>query len=210
MSGLVDTAIIVRGISVDVEEVKNCFKDYSNHIIFSTWVGEEGKYNQEDKVVYSPKLIQDGPRSFIFQRTTVLAGLDYAQKLNYKYAIVVRFDTLFNPADKIIELFDFEKLNFLCWHKYGPGYIVDYISAGKIEYIKTMWSVFENYPSQTAEHITTSQYFQNLVDKVEIKFILNQMDTSRDIFWKKYNIMLSVYKNYPEYSAFGGIKLINK
>jgi hypothetical protein len=197
-----DFAIIVRGISHEVHEIKNCFKEYSQHIIFSTWRGSECNFDSNDKVVFSEKPIIDGPSaSYILQRTTARAGLELAEKLNYKNAILIRFDTLFNPANKVIELFDFNKLNFLCWHNHAGGYLVDYIMAGKIEHLKTLWSTFGTYPSKIPEIMITSKYMHELSDKVEVKFILNELNSEREIFWKKYNKMLSRYNLSREFTS---------
>ena len=197
-----DVAIIVRGISHEVHEVKRSFKEYSQHIIFSTWRGSEFNFDSNDKVVVSEQPVIDGPSaSYILQRTTARAGLELAEKLNYKNAILIRFDTLFNPANKVIELFDFNKINFLCWHNHAGGYLVDYIMAGKIEYLKTLWSTFGTYPSSVPEIIITSKYMHELSDKVEVKFILNDLNSEREIFWKKYNIALSTYNNQPVFKS---------
>lgn len=200
MNTLENTAIIIRGITYDVSEIRECFKDYSDNIIFSTWNGNERKFKPEDKVVYSEQPVIDGPPSFILQRTTSLAGLEFASKLNYQNAILVRFDTIFKPANKVIELFNFNKLNFLCWHNHGIGYFVDYVMAGKIEHLKTLWSTFGTYPSDVSEHIITSNYAYKIQENVEVKFILNHLNDECDIFWKKYNLMLSKYQYHPPYN----------
>lgn len=200
MNTLENTAIIIRGITYNVSEIRECFKDYSNNIIFSTWKGNENKFKSEEKVVYSEQPVIDGPSSFILQRTTSLAGLEFASSLNYQNAILIRFDTIFRPADKIIELFNFDKLNFLCWHQHGIGYLVDYIMAGKIEHLKTLWATFGAYQSDVSEHIITSNYIHKLSNNVEAKFILRDLNDTRDIFWKKYNLMLSKYQHHPPYN----------
>lgn len=208
MNTLENTAIIIRGVTYDVNQIKECFKDYSNNIIFSTWKGNESKFKLEDKVVYSEQPVIDGPSSFILQRTTSLAGLEFASKLNYQNVILVRFDTFFKPANKVIELFNFNKLNFLCWHNHGIGYFVDYIMAGKIDHIKTLWSTFGVYPSDVSEHIITSNYAHKIPENVAVKFILNDLNDECDIFWKKYNLMLSKYQYHPPYNTMpNGIAL---
>ncbi len=195
-------AIVVRGISHEVHEIKRCFEEYSQHIIFSTWRGSEFNFDSSDKVVFSEQPVIDGPSaSYIRQRTTARAGLELAEKLNYKNAILIRFDTTFSPANKVIELFDFNKLNFLCWHNNAGGYLVDYIMAGKIEHLKTLWSTFGTYPSKIPEIMITSKYIHELSDKVEIKFVLNELNGEREIFWKKHNIALSTYNLYSGFNS---------
>lgn len=208
-----DTAIIVRGLSNDVESVRQCYKNYAKNIIFSTWEGSQSQYRDDENVVYSNQPIIDGPKNFIVQRTTTLAGLDYAKKNNYKNAIVIRFDTLFEPAEEIINLFDFNKLNFLCWHQHPghpPGYIVDYIVAGPIDYVREIWNVHGHYCSPAPEVILTSKYMHFLSDKIEVKFILKDLNNTRDIYWKKYNVKLKNYKDSPEYTSMDGIEFSDR
>jgi hypothetical protein len=193
-------AIVVRGISGDVQGMKSCLSAYSKKIIFSCWEGEESKYSTEDTVVYNDKkTIPDGPYSFIVQKTAILSGLKKAKDLGYENVILIRSDLFFSLSENIIPLFDFERLNFLCWHTNSGGYFVDYLMAGKIDHLNILWDANAPWKSATCEKIITNQYVTNLIDNVKINFILGHLDRDRDIFWSRFGIWLSSYKQYPEY-----------
>jgi len=193
-------AILVRGRSGDVQKMKSCFSAYSKRIIFSCWQGEESKYTPDDIVVYNDsKTVPDGPYSFLVQKTVILSGLKKAKELGYENVILVRSDLFFSPAENIIPLFDFDRLNFLCWHTNSGGYFVDYLMAGKIDHLSILWDAAPPLKSVICEKIITNQYVTNLIDNVKINFILGQLNQDRDIFWSRFNIWLSSYQQHPEY-----------
>lgn len=196
-----DTVIVVQGLSSYNTHIKTAWENHD--IIFSTWKGEENKYTSSDVVIFNDYPSNPGPANFWLQQTTTINGLKKAKELGYKNALKIRSDIVPNNPDKLLSCFNEQQINFLCWHAHQvypkcPGYLVDYFMYGTVDNLITLWDIkttFCNVP----EILLTWQYIENLKDKVTVNYILNNLDSSNDLFWIKNNIHLSSYQKHIGY-----------
>lgn len=196
-----DLAILVTGISTNVKEIKESFSNYN--VIFSTWDGEQNKYNKEDIVIYNDIYTGNNPTSFTFQKICTLNGLFHCKELGYNKILKIRSDLVPTNTDLFIDVLDFNKINLICCHvgdvASGP-YFIDYMMASTVEHLINLWTIEDMVSGDFPEKILTRQ-FNKLQNNPPIKYILNELDQNNDLFWIKNNIYISQYKenNYFKY-----------
>lgn len=200
-----DFVIIVQGATTDLRIMKQALKDYK--VIYSTWVGEEAKYDSKDVVVFTEKPQYVGPANMNLQKVSTLAGLEKAKELGYKRALKLRSDLIPTNIDLFSKLLDNQDLNFLCWHYHEvypncPGYLVDYLMSGKIEDLITLWSIENMDWCSVPEIHITHQYISKLMSNVNITYFLNELNSDNDLYWIKRGIMLSSYQANHIYDKY--------
>lgn len=191
--------ILIQGPSNHVNEIKSSFKDHD--LIFSTWCGEESKYEESDIVIFNDHPPYPGHANFWHQKISTLNGLLKCKELGYTHVLKIRSDIISTKND-IFELFDDNKLNFLCWHYHEvypncKGYLVDYFMYGCVDKMIKMWDIKEMF-CKVPEVVLTESFIQNLNEIPN--FILYDMKNDYELYWIKNNIYLSSYVNvlYPD------------
>jgi len=187
-------AIVVQGQSLYVKEVKNAWKDYKNDLIFSTWIGDENKYNENDIVLFNEVPTHSGPYNFNYQKTSTYNGLLKAKELGYTHALKIRSDYLPTNAKEFLKLLNPNKLNFLLWHYTSflwldyptlNGYIDDHFSFGPIDYMIDMWNIKDVF-CQSPEIMITWSYISKLKDKIDVNYLLLNLNEKNDLFYIKF------------------------
>ena len=211
-------AIIVQGASNYVTEVKNAWKDFKNDLIFSTWKGEESKYNIDDNVIYNDSPIYSGPYNFNYQKKSTYEGLLKAKELGYTHALKIRSDYLPTNAKKFIKLLELDKLNFLMWayttylwlqYPTFNGYLDDHFSFGPINQMIELWDIPINF-CFSPETILTWNYISKLSDTIDLNYILPKLNADNDLYYIKFNNITShlfghnsINKNFSENELYG-------
>ena len=187
------TAIVIQGPSTYVNELKEAWDGYD--IIWSTWRGEENKYEPTDKVVFSQKPSNTGIQNLAMQHKTTIEGLKKAKELGYERVLKWRSDMKPTNPKKLFETFKMESLNFLAWHIIRGGYFVDYFVEGPIDMVYNAWDISE-FNGDYSEQITT----KNILGKLDnFNFIGNLINEDNEIIWVKKNVNLSIYKDIEEF-----------
>ena len=181
--------IIIQGPSSHVNEQKKSWIGYD--VIWSTWVGEESKYEVNDLTIFNSLPSEPGVQNIALQQKTTLEGIKKAKELGYERVLKWRSDLIPNNPKKLLELFDDDSLNFLAWHD-DAKYFVDYIIEGKINEVYDCWDIPTLY-AHCSEKITTD----NILNRgfKNFNFICDGLDSENEIYWSKYNVFLSTYKN---------------
>lgn len=186
--------IIIQGPSNNVDEQRKCWDGFN--IIWSTWIGEESKYNENDIVLFNNSNIERGVQNIALQKESTLNGIAKAKELGYKRVLKWRSDLLPSNTKKLVDSFKKECVNFLTWHKDGK-YFVDYFMEGDINDIYNIWNVPTIY-GPYSEKITTDNIFSLGLDN--FNFIGDELSSDNEIYWVKYNTNLSTYKNHDCYT----------
>lgn len=181
-------AIVIQGPSNYVEVLKAAWNGYD--IIWSTWIGEEGKYSPEDIVIFNEKPNDTGIQNITLQYKTTIEGIRKAKELGYDRVLKWRSDMIPNNPKALIETFDGNSLNFLAWHI--GGYFVDYFVEGKADEVYAAWDI-DRFYADFSERITTDNILSKGLNN--INFISNYLTTDNEIYWIKKNVRLSHYKN---------------
>ena len=67
--------LIIQGPSVNVNILKDKYKNMNIQIIFSTWEGEESKYNENDIVIFNKMPKEKGIQNVMLQQLSTYNGL---------------------------------------------------------------------------------------------------------------------------------------
>jgi hypothetical protein len=198
-----DVAIVIQGASSHVDLLKEKYKNFN--IIFSTWVGNEHLYKNDDVVLYNEIPVNKGPANFNLQKVSTLNGIKKAIELKYKYILKIRSDMFLTNTNNFFNILDFEKLNFLCWHHHEvyrncKGYLVDYFMFGKSEDMYSLWDIDDFSWCVVPEIFITNKYIKDLKDK-PINFLLERLNNENDVCWIKNNLFLSSYSNIPSFNS---------
>jgi hypothetical protein len=194
-----DLVIIIQGPSTNVIEQKRSWAGFN--IIWSTWIGEETKYEKNDIVLFNKLPSERGIQNIALQRDSTLNGINKAKELGYKRVLKWRSDLLPSNAQELVKTFKTDCLNFLTWHNVGK-YFVDYFIEGEIEDVYKIWDISTIY-GPYSEKITTDNIFSLGFNR--FNFVGDELSENNEIFWTKYKIKLSTYKNENCYS----MKVIN-
>ncbi len=186
-----DLCIVIQGPSENVDQIKKSWPS-NQKIIFSTWIGYENKYTNDDDVIFNKKPLNPGVKNLFYQKLTTINGLKKAQKDGYTNAIKIRSDMICKYPSKFIELFTHE-MNFFYWHNYNGGYIVDYFMGGKIEKMIELWSINEGKNYDFPEQAITDNFKEKQMFKGEYQFFGKQINIKNDVYWIKNNKNLSSY-----------------
>jgi len=185
--------LIIQGPSDHVNILKEKYKNTNIQIIFSTWIGEESKYNENDIVIFNKMPIERGIQNVMLQQLSTYNGLLKAKELGFKNAIKIREDTYFTDLSLFLKNdIDYNKLNFLYFLDYhrtiGPDkisnyykYFCDYIQISSVDNLLKMWD-FKYEKCSYSEQLTTKHIF-NTFKKEEISFIGNYVTKQCDIYW---------------------------
>lgn len=185
-------AIIIQGPSTHVEELKKAWNGYD--LIWSTWVGESGPYQENDTVVYSPKPQEIGFGNINLQKISTYNGLLKAKELGYDRVFKWRSDMIPTNPEALINLLS-DDINVLFYHHVMPdrsNYFVDYVMESAIDVMINIWSFTDLYPTH-AEAIITEH-----INKQGTKVSLfgGKLNNDNDILWLKKNISIKDYKKY--------------
>ena len=199
--------LIIQGPSHYVDIIKQKYKDNNIQIIFSTWIGEESKYDENDIVVFNKMPQERGVQNVMLQQLSTYNGLLKAKELGFENAIKIREDTYFTHLSLFLKNnIDYNKLNFLYFLDYhrinGPDknsnhykYFCDYIQISSVDNLLKMWD-FKYEKVSYAEQLITKQVF-NTFNKEEISFIGNYLTKDCDIYLISRRLSLSTLnRNY--------------
>lgn len=189
--------LIIQGPSNNVNTIKNIYKNIAIPIIFSTWEGEESKYDKKDNVVFNSMPRERGIQNVMLQQYSTYKGLLKAKELGYEYAIKIRSDFYFTNLKKFLKNnINFTKINFLYYFDYvrvdnkiNYKYVCDYIQLGSVNNLLKLWN-FEYQNCKYAEQLITNHVLKTF-SKNNIEFISNFITQDCDIFWIKNNLYLS-------------------
>lgn len=184
-----ELAIVIQGPSDYVEELKKSWDGYN--LIWSTWKGEESKYVDDDIVIFNDIPIECGVQNIALQKVTTLNGIKKAKELGYERVLKWRSDLIPSNAKELIRTFKKDCLNFLTWHNDGK-YFIDYFHEGPIDDVYKIWDV-PTIHAPYSEKLTTDNVFFLGFDN--FNFIGDKLSKENEIYWKKYKINLSTYKD---------------
>ena len=189
-----DFCVIVQGPSDYVKELKNAWTGYD--LIWSTWQGEESKYDTNDVVLFNSIPHDRGVQNIALQKISTLNGIMKAKEIGYNRVLKWRSDLLPSNANRLVSTFKKECVNFLTWHNDGK-YFIDYFVEGEIDVIFNIWNV-STIHDEYSEKITTERILS--LNYKNINFMGGELNNHNEIFWLKRNINLSTYKDAPCYS----------
>lgn len=98
-------------------------------------------------------------------------------------------------ATEFIKILEPNKINFLLWHYTSflwidypslNGYFTDHFSFGPIDYMIEMWNI-ENIFCHSPEIMVTWNYISKLKDKIDINYILMNLNMNNNLFYIKPN-----------------------
>lgn len=192
-----DFVIVVQGPTSYLPVMKTIFKKYN--VIYSTWTGEEHKYDYNDIAVFSKIPSYKGPANMNLQKISTLAGLEKGKELGYERALKLRSDLMPTNIEALMKMLDNQDLNFLCWHYHEvypscPGYLVDYLMSGRIDDLFILWNIDDMEKCLVPEINLTNQYINKLMSTVNISYFLDSLSPNNDLYWIKHELMLSSYK----------------
>ena len=200
--------LIIQGASDYVNILKEKYKNCDIPIIFSTWEGDESKYDKNDIVVFNKMPIERGIQNVMLQQLSAYNGLLKAKELGFKNAIKIRSDAYFTDLSLFLKNdIDYNKLNFLYFLDYhrtnGPDknnneykYFCDYIQISSVDNLLKMWN-FKYDICSYSEQLTTKHIF-NTFKSDDIAFIGNYLTKNCDIYWISRKLYLSniINNNY--------------
>lgn len=193
--------LIIQGPSNNVAIIKEKYKNINIQLIFSTWEGEENKYNENDIVIFNKIPIEKGIQNVMLQQLSTYNGLLKAKELGFKNAIKIRSDAYFTDLSSFLKNnIDYNKLNFLYFLDYyrndGPDkssnyykYFCDYIQISSVDNLLKMWN-FKYEDCSYSEQLITKHVFHSF-KKEEIFFIGNFLTKDCDIYWISKNVYFS-------------------
>ena len=200
--------LIIQGPSVNVNILKEKYKNMDIQIIFSTWEGEESKYNENDIVVFNKMPQERGVQNVMLQQLSTYNGILKAKEMGFKNAIKIRSDAYFTDLSRFLKNdIDYNKLNFLFfldYHRIGPykiskhyKYLYDFIQISSVDNLLKMWD-FEYDICSYSEQLTTKHVF-NTFKSDDIAFIGNYLTNDCDIYWISRKLYLSTLNNDKHY-----------
>jgi hypothetical protein len=202
--------LIIQGPSDHVNSIKEKYKDSNIQIIFSTWEGEESKYDENDIVIFNKMLQERGIQNVMLQQLSTYNGLLKAKELGFENAIKIREDTYFTDLSLFLKNeIDYNKLNFLYFLDYhrtdGPDksnnnykYFCDYIQISNVDNLLKMWD-FKYEKCSYSEQLTTKHIFHTF-KKEEIAFIGNYVTNDCDIYLISRKLYLSTLNSDKSYT----------
>lgn len=199
--------LIIQGASDYVTILKEKYKNMDIQIIFSTWEGEESKYNENDIVIFNKMPIERGIQNVMLQQLSTYNGLLKAKEMGFENAIKIRSDAYFTDLSYFLtNEIDYNKLNFLFFLDYHRingrdknsnhyKYFCDYIQISSVDNLLKMWN-FKYDKCSYSEQLTTKHIFNNF-KRDDIAFIGNYLTKDCDIYWISRKICLSTAdRNY--------------
>lgn len=166
-------------------------------IIFSTWMGDEQYYNNDDIVIYNEIPKNAGVSNLNLQKITTWNGLALAKKMGWDSALKWRSDMYPNNADFVWDMFSDGVLNFLCWCTTNGGFVTDYFVYGKCDDIISIYNIDRFDVGFPEQHITYKLKELGL-DKTAA-CMGDKLGEFGDIYWHKNELWLSTYKGIDVY-----------
>lgn len=162
--------------------------DENVHVVFSTWKGEEKKYNQTDDVIFSKMPREKGVSNLYLQLKSTLKGLLYLQSKYGRdiFVLKIRSDfTISNPSE-FFNAFSKQKndINFLFVIRHsgtGAPYLCDFIMGGNIEKMILLFSIPSNsypYPEEAFNKWTMWNF-----DIKNINVIGHKLNPNNHLLW---------------------------
>ena len=188
--------IIIQGPSSNVDELRNAWGGYN--LIWSTWEGEESKYNNSDVVIFNKTPNETGVGNIKLQQLTTNKGVEKAKELGYKRVFKWRSDMIPTNPKKLLELLT-DGVNILFLHNQlpdRPSSYVDYIMESDVDTMASIWDFNESFSTHSEAIITSNINRKNITN---ISLFGGCLDDDNDIVWLKRNIHL---KNYKQYKTF--------
>lgn len=204
-----ELCLIIQGPSINVDIIKEKYKDNNISIIFSTWEAEERKYDKNDIVVFNKMPQERGVQNVMMQQLSTYNGLVKAKELGFKNAIKIRSDAYFTDLSHFLKNdIDYNKLNFLYFLDYhrinGPDkssnyykYFYDFAQFSSVGNLLKMWD-FKYEKCSYSEQLTTKHIF-NTFKNDDIAFIGNYLTKDSDIYWISRKLYLSTFNNHQNY-----------
>lgn len=197
-------SIVVQGPSYYVDRIKNNLKDFKNDIIFSTWKGEEEKYENEDIVIFNDIPHLKGITNFNCQKISTLNGLKKSKELGYTHSLKLRSDYIITNPKEFFGILEYDKLNFNLWcmtESYPTlnGYFGDQTIFGPIDSMIELWNIEDNFCGGS-EITLTWNYIKKLKNKIDINYFLKDLNEKNDIYNIKINQFDSIFKNNNLYN----------
>jgi hypothetical protein len=199
--------IVIQGPSNNVTLLKQNYSNSNLPLIFSTWKGEESKYDENDIVIFNDIPVEKGTQNVMMQQHSTYMGLLKAKELGFMYAIKIRSDSYFTNVNNFIKDIDYNKLNFLFHLNYFRNdnnlyynYLCDYCQISNIDLLLKCWN-FKYEDCDYSEALFTKHIFQNINLNL-LNFIGNKLikDTN-DIVWTKHNLYLSTLNTEINYKT---------
>ena len=193
--------LIIQGPSVNVNILKEKYKNTNIPIIFSTWEGEESKYNENDIVVFNKMPQERGVQNVMLQQLSTYNGLLKAKEMGFENAIKIRSDAYFTDLSYFLtNEIDYNKLNFLFFLDYHRinghdknsihyKYFYDFTQISSVDNLLKMWD-FKYDKCSYSEQLTTNHVF-NTFKSDDIAFIGNYLNNKCDIYWISRKLYLS-------------------
>jgi hypothetical protein len=184
-------AIVIQGPSTNVEELKKAWVGYD--LIWSTWLGEESKYNNDDIVIFNEIPHEKGVGNIKLQQLTTIKGVEKAKELGYTRVFKWRSDMIPTNPKKLIKVLT-NDVNILFFHNQLPdriGSYVDYVMESDIDVMANIWDFNESYSTHAEAIITSNIKTKNITN---INLFGGFLDDDNDIVWLKRNIHIKDYK----------------
>ena len=204
--------LIIQGPSDHVNIIKEKYKNMNIQIIFSTWIGEESKYNENDIVIFNKIPIEKGIQNAMLQQLSTYNGLLKAKEMGFENAIKIRGDAYFTDLSCFLKNeIDYNKLNFLFFLDYHRDngrditlenyrYFCDYIQISSVDNLLKMWN-FKYERVFYSEQLTTKHIF-NTFKSDDIAFIGNYLTKDCDIYWISRKMYLSTLNSCMNYKLY--------
>jgi hypothetical protein len=197
------TCLIIQGPSVNVNILKEKYKNMNIPIIFTTWEGEESKYDENDIVLFNKMPQERGVQNVMLQQLSTYNGLLKAKEIGFENAIKIRSDSYFTDLSLFLKNeIDYNKLNFSYFLDYSRSnnnykYVCDYIQLSNVDNLLKMWD-FKYSPCYYAEQLITKHVFNTFI-RDDIAFIGNYLTKDSDIYWISRKMYLSTLNNDKHY-----------
>jgi hypothetical protein len=197
--------IVIQGGSTNVKEQKECWSEFKNDIIFSTWIGSESQYDLEDNVIYNEYPNDFGPANFNLQIVSTMNGLLKLKELGYTHVLKIRSDLTPTNSKSFLKLIENNDFNFLCWHDHivyenCPGYLVDYFMSGPIDDMINLWTFEENVSIVPEVNLTWNYICK--ISNININYVLSDLNDGNNMYWIKNNRYLSTYQKNEIYDKY--------
>ena len=188
--------IVIQGPSSNVSELKTSWAGYD--IIWSTWVGEEIKYDDNDVVIFNQMPYDKGVGNVKLQQLSTIKGVEKAKELGYKRAFKWRSDMLPTNPKKLLNLLT-NDVNILFFHNqlpYRVGSYVDYVMESDVDTMASIWDFNESNSTHAEAIITSNIKTKNIKN---ISLFGGCLDDDNDIVLIKRNINIKDYKLHKEF-----------
>jgi hypothetical protein len=189
-------AIVIQGPSTNVKELKKAWANYD--LIWSTWIGEESNYDDNDIVVFNQIPHDKGIGNIKLQQLTTIKGVEKAKELGYKRVFKWRSDMIPTNPKKLLTLLT-NDVNILFFHNQLPdrvGSYVDYVMESDIDVMANIWDFNESYATHAEAIITSNIKTKNITN---INLFGGCLDDDNDIVWLKRNIHIKDYKIHKQF-----------